>query len=89
MYILRKITEIKKTLQDFKAHFMGFWKYKVALAVASKNSIIEKPQNGELLTFICLCKKGIEIEISNIGVNIKKEDNIYSKTLKIYNYLLK
>ena len=49
----------------------------VALAVASKSCIIRPPQNGEFLSVICLFKKSIEINKSNIGVNFKKEDNIY------------
>ena len=41
----------------------------LALVAASKSWIIEGSQNGEFLAVICLRKKGIEIKVSNIGVN--------------------
>ena len=71
--------KLKKTLQDSKANFMGFLEHMVALAVASKIWIMKTPQNGEFLAVVCLCKKDIEIKISNKGMDLKKEDNICSK----------
>ena len=68
---------------------MGFYEHVVVLDAASRSLIIEIPQNNEFLVVICLCKKGIEIKISNIRVNWKKEENVCLKTLKIHNYSLK
>ena len=64
----------------------------VELAVASKNWIIEAPQNGEFLAVIYLCKKGIEIKISNQknlfwskgNFRIRKRLYIHDKNLEKY-----